>query len=115
MVSQYNRGRSFEYRVKQLYEKHGWFVIRSAGSKGIADLVAIAPDGMEIHFIQCKKNGTISKQEKEILTATAYKYNALPILASRGKNGRGIALYLVSLNGKTELHELLHVEDNPKN
>jgi hypothetical protein len=41
MAARYNRGRKTEYLVKQELEKEGYFVIRSAGSKTLVDLVAI--------------------------------------------------------------------------
>lgn len=105
MSSKYHKGRYFEYKVKKLYESDGWFVIRAAGSKGVADLVAIAKDGKEVHFIQCKKHGVLSKQEREQLVAKAYTYNAVPILASQGKNGRSIKLYIVTIDGIEDLYE----------
>ncbi len=41
MTTNYARGAKFERQTKVLLEQHGWFVIRSAGSKGLVDLVAI--------------------------------------------------------------------------
>lgn len=99
MATKYARGRSFEYRVKNYYEKHGWFVIRSAGSKGIADLVAISPGGSEIHFVQCKLHGSISPDERQKLFATASNYGAYPILASAKRSGKGILLRTVRAMG----------------
>lgn len=95
----YYRGRDFEYRVRKFYEKHGWFVVRSAGSKGTADLVAISPAGGEIHFIQCKKRGYIPDHELDTLKEIAQRYNAVPIVATAGKDGRGIRL-LIPTNEK---------------
>lgn len=39
----YKRSRSREYSLKKALERQGYFVIRAAGSKGFADLVAIKP------------------------------------------------------------------------
>ena len=102
MATKYHRGRRFEYKVKQYYESHGWFVVRSAGSKGIADLVAIKPRAEEIHLIQCKKHGYLSKTEREELFNVADKYGAVPILAATGNNGRGVVLYYVGLDSYIE-------------
>lgn len=44
MATNYCRGRNLEYRVKELFEKAGYVVVRAAGSKGVADLVAIRPE-----------------------------------------------------------------------
>lgn len=53
-MTNYERGRSFEYYLKKKLEEEGFLVIRSAGSKGIFDLVAIKEE--EVYLIQCKKN-----------------------------------------------------------
>ena len=37
----YRKGYNFEKKIQEKYEKEGYFVIRSSGSHGIADLVAI--------------------------------------------------------------------------
>lgn len=105
MPSNYNKGRSFEYRVKKMYEAAGWFVIRAAGSKGVADLVAIAPEGKEIHFIQCKKHGRISRDELDKLIAKAYTYSAVPILAVQGA-GKGVVLHVVRIDGTCYSYKL---------
>ena len=98
MRSSYAKGRAFEYRIKKLYESAGWFVVRAAGSKGVADLVAIAPGGTPVHFIQCKAHGTLPGQERERLITVARTYNATPILASRDSRGRA-SLYVVRADG----------------
>lgn len=50
----YNSGRKFEYRRMKELRAGGWEVLRTAGSHGPWDLVAIAPDGSAV-FIQCKR------------------------------------------------------------
>ena len=70
----YARGRAKEYRVKKQLESEGWFVIRSAGSHSIVDLVAFMsaptdsePSGylLRVRFIQCKpKGGYLSPEER---------------------------------------------------
>lgn len=50
----YRKGRAKEYRLKQQLERRGFIVLRSAGSHGFADLVAIHKRGKYIKFIQCK-------------------------------------------------------------
>jgi len=59
----YLSGRRFEYAVKHRYEKMGYIVIRSAGSKSPFDLVAIKPDARCVLLIQCK-HGKMSMQAK---------------------------------------------------
>ena len=52
----YIAGRRFEYKVKKYYEDKGYTVLRTSGSHGFADLIAIKPlpNGRIIIFIQCK-------------------------------------------------------------
>jgi hypothetical protein len=68
----YLAGRRFEYKVKQDLEKYNWIVLRSSGSKGPFDLVALNTHLMslnksgvkyaiEVGFWQLKKN--ISKRQ----------------------------------------------------
>jgi hypothetical protein len=52
-MSRYVAGRKVEYKVRKLLEKSGHYVIRSAGSKGIWDLVAL--NGVGIKLIQVKR------------------------------------------------------------
>ena len=49
--------------MKKRLEELGWYCIRSAGSKGKIDLVALK-DG-EVKLIQCKYKCLISHKEKE--------------------------------------------------
>ena len=46
-MSNYRKGRSYEYRIKKKLEKEGWLVIRSAGSHSLFDLIAIKAMGIE--------------------------------------------------------------------
>lgn len=54
----YVNGRAKEYRVKKQWEKAGYTVLRTAGSHGFADLIAVKDKdglrGKEVVFIQCK-------------------------------------------------------------
>jgi len=56
-MSRYNKGRKFEYKVKHLFEKHGWTCVRAASSKPI-DLVCFKglPLDVKILIIECKSN-----------------------------------------------------------
>jgi len=69
----YNRGRSFEYRVKKYLENEGYLVVRSAGSKSPFDLVAISLKVYQpqILLVQCKYGAKISKKERDNLQALA--------------------------------------------
>ena len=65
MVSSYDKGRRFEYRVRDELIKEGWIVERSMLSRGPWDLKARKP-GI-VRLIQCKKRryASLSKEEKE--------------------------------------------------
>ena len=54
MVNIRRSGIEQERRVKKHLEAQGWYVIRSAGSHGSFDLVAIHKDLKQIKFIQLK-------------------------------------------------------------
>ena len=68
----YISGYNFEQRVKRYFEKKGYYVVRSAGSKGQIDLVAIPTLNSSIRasdvlLIQCKHGAKISKKERDEL------------------------------------------------
>ena len=52
-MTNYSKGASFERRVKKELERLGYYVIRSAGSHGYADLVAFQAHRRPM-LIQCK-------------------------------------------------------------
>jgi len=84
-MSRYERGSYFERQVKRWFEKRGWYVIRSAGSHGVADLVALHTGSIQL--IQCKVNGKMSKREKDALKDAAAWVGGTPMLAWRPKRG----------------------------
>ena len=108
MAKPYEKGKNFENYVKRKLEAKGYLVARSAGSKGVFDLVAIPPtrEGFVpsciILGIQCKAHGKISQVEKQKIIETAKKYNVVPILATKF-NKRVI---LVNLETETLLEGL---------
>jgi len=52
MGGNYRKGARFENRVKKHLEQNGWYVMRSAGSHGLADLHAMNPGS--IWLIACR-------------------------------------------------------------
>jgi len=50
----YKKGRRYEYYWKNKLEKQGYIILRTAGSHGFADLIAISPEKEEVLFIQIK-------------------------------------------------------------
>jgi len=86
----YQKGRNFEYRVKKYLEEKGFFVVRSAGSHGIFDLIAVEtygePDDYSEHLvygIQCRVDGKTKKEEVEKMKEIYWKYGIIPIIAYR--------------------------------
>jgi len=98
------RGTEFERRVRKKLESEGYLVLRSAGSFGAFDLIAIEPANRvksklllagfseedadkimdilrtSIIGIQCKVNGRLDKIERTEILELAEKYNIEPRL-----------------------------------
>jgi hypothetical protein len=51
----YINGRSLEYRIKNILKENGFAVVRSAGSHGKWDLIAVNESRKTIYLISCKK------------------------------------------------------------
>ena len=85
----YKRGRAFEYRVRNYYQKLGYYVIRSYASKGPQDLTCIKKIischdcvTSEVLLVQCKNlksEKPLSKLEKDNLKALAKWTGGKPI------------------------------------
>ena len=74
-LSNYTKGANFERLVKKQLETDGCFVVKSGGSRGKVDLLAINKLGEKL-FIQCKLHGIISNSEKDALLQLALEYSA---------------------------------------
>jgi Holliday junction resolvase len=89
MPCRYIKGRNREHNLKRKLERAGWLVVRSAGSKGVFDLIAIKDVTIGIQV----KGAKPSKQE-------------LARIAQAVK-GRAIIGLVAILKGRTwELHEV---------
>lgn len=87
------KGSDFERLIKKKLQQKGYFVIRSPGSKGPFDLIAITPKnhlndlrlfpGPHILAIQCKIKGKISETEKQKILEISQKYGFIPMLARK--------------------------------
>lgn len=84
-MTNYANGRAFEYRVMELLRDAGYTVVRSAGSKGAADLVAIKPG--QVLFVQCKTSGQIGPSEWYLFYKSACEAGAVAVVAHRPKRG----------------------------
>jgi Holliday junction resolvase len=86
-LSQYRKGADHERAEKQRLEADGWYVIRSAGSKGPVDLVAYKP-GQPALFIQCtisKKSAATERALIDLAEDFAGSGPPSPVIAERGK------------------------------
>ena len=93
-MSKYSVGAHFERTIKKKLEKENWFVLRSAGSHSVVDLVCFR--GGEVRLVQCKIDGYLSPNEREQLLELAAQ--------------NGFCAYLV----KRERKEIIFVELTPQ-
>lgn len=98
MTTRYQKGRSYEYYIKYNLERAGFYVIRSAGSHGPFDLIALDKNG-NVYGIQVKKNKYINRQLRSEMCNVAKTYNIVPIIAYRDKSGWKYELVEVNSNG----------------
>jgi hypothetical protein len=84
--------------------------MRAAQSKGAVDLLALWPAMVSPRYdplpqpwlVQCKYSihggGTISPAERETLRGLATQTGAVPVVATPGKNGRGVTFINLKTN-----------------
>jgi Holliday junction resolvase len=75
----------FEGKIARIFRQKGYYTVISAGSRGVADVVAIKAH--ELLFIQCKRHRNLSINERRKLADTASFLNAKPLIATH-KRGR---------------------------
>lgn len=75
----YEKGRRFENAIANKFKKHGVYVMRSAKSEGVFDLIAVSKG--KVYGIQCKYDGRIHKSEVEKIMSVARMHNIIAILA----------------------------------
>jgi len=90
----YRKGRSFEYRVRDMLQDEGFYVLRSPQSKGPADLVAIKAG--TVAFVQCKTSRYyFSEKEARGLLELAESIGASCWLAYRApRKGHAFGLFI---------------------
>ncbi len=98
----YFKGYKLERKVKDMLERDGWYVVRSAGSKK-PDLIA-AKDG-KIVVIECKATSKetlyLDKEEVKNLVDVSKHFNAQP-------------MYAVKYNGKIYFFFLDKIKERDK-
>ncbi len=100
MSTQYQTGAAIERKLKKNFEEDGFFVIRSAGSKGLFDLIAIG--NFRIRLIQVKG---YAKGNKPIITSLP-EYLKIRNLVVPENVSKEILLY-ERKTGQIEVHEIL--------
>lgn len=103
MNKAYGRGRALEYLIKDKLEAQGYFVVRAAGSHGVADLVAVMKQPnpwvtwtnlgpvIEVHtvlFVSCKIPMYAPPAERKALIEAATKCGAVPMITVKNKSGK---------------------------
>jgi Holliday junction resolvase len=102
------RGDYFERQCRGALEAAGWVVVRSAGSLGPADLVAVrrnSEDRPHVLLISCKVDGRASPAERARLLEVADQAAAEPLLASRPSRG---SIELASMIDRPMVRATLH-------
>lgn len=98
-MGNYSKGVKFENDVIKKFTKLGAYCIRSAGSKGIVDVVVFMKniDGeIFTYFIQCKYGKAVmGKKDKKKLIKLSKEYNAIPIYIYRKKYEKNIILNFI--------------------
>ena len=92
MSTNYQIGRQFEYSTMSFLRKHGYYCIRSYGSKGMFDVIAVPPQINTLRdypqgtlLIQCKTNGYVPPAERERLSACKYEGTAIIVYKDKNK------------------------------
>lgn len=83
----YKNGAVFENQVKRYFESKHYLAFRSAGSHGLADVIAISGRGRAI-LIQCKKSGIFPTDEIKSLVSASHFYNCTFLLAHHKTRGK---------------------------
>lgn len=100
--TKYNRGVALERFIKRALEANGYYVMRSAGSKGIADLIAI--NHLELLFIQAKTTKfkpILTEENIRILQHFRFNYSGFKkYLVVKVAGSRPYALYWDSDSSK---------------
>ena len=79
----YRNGAQLERDAQKHLEANGYLCIRSAGSKGFIDVMAVKPG--QLLMVQAKANGVCPPKERAALLELSSKFDALPLVAWRDR------------------------------
>lgn len=102
-MTNYANGAALERAVKKLFEANGYYVMKSGGSKGSADLVALKRG--ETVLVQCKVDGYLRPAERKALCDLALWLGARPVIGQWRKqatSARYADLKQLTLDGGAE-------------
>ena len=99
-MSKYSHGAAFERRVKLWYQLRGWYVMRSAGSKGLCDLIAFK--GGEVHLLQLKVSGKMTPLAIGQLYELARENEFQAFLVTRGNRKDSYKLLFEAIVASTK-------------
>lgn len=85
-ITNRQRGDYFERQTRDALQDVGWIVTRSAGSHGVADLVALRAGNTPL-LVSCKLDGRIGPEERGVLLKYADAAGARPVVALRPRRG----------------------------
>lgn len=100
-MTNYEKGRRFEYRVRDLFRDHGFFVIRAAQSKPV-DLVCVK-NGKTI-LVECKTNKKAFGQKASLKLLKAVALSQAEIVLAYKEN-RKIRLLNAKTNDFCAIHD----------
>lgn len=100
MANQYRRGARAENRVADVLRERGYDVIRSAASKGSADLVAIHDGELVLVQVKLTDKTLPSPLERTQLIRVARRAGAVPVIAYLStRPGRATEYFYRELTG----------------
>jgi len=92
------RGDRFERLCMDKLRAQGYAAVRSAGSQGPADIIALRADRLPA-FIQCKVTDNTTTRQRCLFYRLAEDAGALALLACKPANGRGVLWIRVNSEG----------------
>lgn len=100
----YRTGVRLEYRAMELLTRRGWYVVRSAGSHGLADIVALSPVDGHVVLVQCK-TGRLTHESWQRLREVATRYRAVPVIAAWNETRRRVVWLVITGDHAPGSHE----------
>ena len=100
----YEKGYRFERYIFSKLSESGFYCVRSAGSHGVFDIIAIYHG--RVFGIQCKLNGQITNAELRRMLKVADEHKIMPVIAQ--KYNRKTVLIRADTFEKYDLKSFIH-------